>query len=584
MQIRIFLFSLFISFYFLPEKINAQDFKTPFEKSKNTTATYAECIDFYEKIADEYDELQITEIGETDSGEPLHLVLLDKDQDFDPEKIRAKGKAIILINNGIHPGEPEGIDASMILIRKYLQNNENMELLDKIVLAVVPIYNVGGALNRNSHTRANQEGPESYGFRGNAKNLDLNRDFIKADSKNAKAMAQIFARWNPDVFVDNHTSNGADYPYTITLISTQKDKIHTSVSDYMNQRLVPNLFKQMKKRKWEMSPYVYASTTPDEGIMGFLDLPRYSTGFSSLYQAIGFTVETHMLKPFKDRMWATYHFMDALIREVESDVSNILKIREQALLGVKNKRIFDLNWTLDSARMEQLMFKGFEAKYKSSEVTGLKRLYYDRAATWEKEIPFYNSYKATASAEKPVAYIIPQAYSRVIERLKWNGVEMKRLSENTEIDAEFYYIKNYKTGRNPYEGHYLHKNVEVEKKQMKRLFRKGDYVVFTNQKINELIVHALEPQAADSYFAWNFFDGILQQKEYFSPYVFEDVAAKMLEEDKELLLDFEKKDEEFAKSSWAQLYFIYKRSPHYEPTHNLYPVGRLMKYQELPLK
>lgn len=587
MQIQLLTLFLFFSFFFLPENTSAQDFKTPFEKSKNTTATYAECIDFYKQLADEYTELQITEVGETDSGEPLHLVVLDKDQDFDPATIRAKGKAIILINNGIHPGEPEGIDASMIMLRNFLESEDRMELLDKIVLAVVPIYNVGGALNRNSHTRANQEGPESYGFRGNAKNLDLNRDFIKADSKNAKAMSQIFAKWNPDVFVDNHTSNGADYPYVITLISTQKDKLNVSISDYMNQRLVPNLFKQMKNRKYEMSPYVYASTTPDEGIMGFLDLPRYSTGFSSLHQAIGFTVETHMLKPFEDRMWATYNFMEALIREVNADASMILRVREQAMLSAKNKKTFDLNWTLDSTRVELLMFKGYEAKYKTSEVSGLSRLYYDREATWEKEIPFYNSYKATASAEKPIAYIIPQAYSRVIERLKWNGVEMKRLSENTEINAEFYYIKNYNTGKSPYEGHYLHKNVEVEKKQMKRLFRKGDYVVYANQKINELIVHALEPQGADSYFAWNFFDGILQQKEYFSTYVFEDVAAKMLEEDAQLVADFEEKlkeDEDFAKSSWAQLYFIYKRSPHYEPTHNLYPVGRLVRFTKLPVE
>jgi len=574
-------------FLFLTKISFAQEFLTPFEKNENTTTTYEECIDFYQKLAAEYDELEITEIGETDSGEPLHLVVLDKDQDFDPEKIKAKNKLIILVNNGIHPGEPEGIDASMILVRNFLKSNENLELLDKIVLTFIPIYNVGGSLNRSSHSRANQNGPESYGFRGNAKNLDLNRDFVKCDSKNAKAMSQLFGRWKPDIFVDNHTSNGADYPYTMTLIATQKDKLSTLLADYMSQSLVPNLYKEMKRRKWEMCPYVFARTTPDEGIMGFLDLPRYSTGFSTLHETIGFTVETHMLKPFEDRMWSTYHFMEALIRLVGKDVSTIRRAREMTFLQSKNKKEFDLNWKLDSSNVDKLMFKGYEAKHKISDVTGLERLYYDRDATWEKEIDFFNTYKSTVTVEKPNAYIIPQAYSEVIERLQWNGVKMERLSKNTTLEAEFYYIKDYKSRSTPYEGHYLHSKVEVEKQNLNWNFRKGDYIVYTNQSCNKIIVELLEPQGADSYFAWNFFDGILQQKEHFSSYVFEEIAADLLEKDDQLRIDFDKKiveDKEFAKSGWAQLHYIYKRSPYYEPTHNLYPVARVTSFPKLPIE
>ncbi len=556
-----------------------QDLKTPFEKSKNTTATYEECIKFYEKLDTEYDELKLIEIGETDSGEPLHLVILDTEQDFEPEAIKAKEKLILLVNNGIHPGEPEGIDASMILLRNYLENEEKLELLDKIVLAFIPIYNIGGALNRSSHSRANQNGPQSYGFRGNAKNLDLNRDFVKCDSKNAEAMSRLFGKWKPDIFVDNHTSNGADYPYTMTLLATQKDKLSLPISDYMNQTLIPNMYKEMKRRKWEMCPYVYARTTPDEGILGFMDSPRYSTGFSTLHETIGFTVETHMLKPFEDRMWSTYHFMDILIREAAKDYSTIRSARERTILYSKNRNEFVLNWELDTLKVDKFLFKGYEAKYKPSEVTGLDRLYYDRNSTWEKEIDFFNTYKPSVTVEKPQAYIIPQAYSKVIERLKWNGVKMSKLEKNKTLEAEFYYIKNYDSRKTPYEGHYLHSKVEVEKKTMNWNFRKGDYVVYTNQPNNRLVVELLEPQGMDSYFAWNFFDGILQQKEYFSPYVFEDVAAELLENDEQLRIDFEKKieeDKDFAKSSWAQLYFIYKRSPYYEATHNLYPVARVL--------
>ena len=212
-------------------------------------------------------------------------------------------------------------------------------------------------------------------------------------------------------------------------------------------------------------------------------------------------------------------------------------------------------------------------------MTGLDRLYYDRSSTWEKEIDFFNTYQPSVTVEKPLAYIIPQAYTKVIERLKWNGVIMSPLKENKTTEGEFYYIKNYKSRSTPYEGHYLHYGVEVEQKTMNWNFRKGDYVVYTNQATNRLIVELLEPQGVDSYFAWNFFDGILQQKEHFSSYVFEEIAAELLANDEQLKTDFYNKiqeDNEFAANASAQLNYIYKRSPHYEPTHNLYPVARIL--------
>ena len=169
--------------------------------------------------------------------------------------------------------------------------------------------------------------------------------------------------------------------------------------------------------------------------------------------------------------------------------------------------------------------------------------------------------------------------------MKWNGVEVHQLEEDSQLELDFYYIKNYETSKTAYEGHYIHSKVEVESKTMKRQFYKGDYVIYVNQATNRYIVETLEPQAPDSYFAWNFFDGILMQKEYFSSYVFEDLALKYLEKDPALKAALEAKkaeDEAFATSARAQLDFIYKRSPHYEATHNLYPIGRLTK--ATPLK
>ena len=560
---------------------------TPFEKNKsstgeekNTTATYWEAIEFYEKLATTHPQLQLTTHGMTDAGFPLHVAVLSLDQDFDPVSIRQKNKNILFVNNAIHAGEPCGVDASMMLLRNYLEDKSLQKFLEHTVVVVIPMYNLGGVLNRNSHTRTNQNGPVSYGFRGNAKNLDLNRDFIKADSKNAQTFNQIYNKWQPDVFIDNHTSNGADYQYTITLIPTQHNKLDTHLAKYLTDEMLPRLFADMKKNDWEMTPYVYARMTPDEGFAGFLDLPRYSSGYAALHNALSFMPETHMLKPFKDRVQSTYTFMDVMLKLINDDFEKIKAVRNQAIGNTKSKTIFDLNWELDMEKSDKVLFKGYTAKKKPSEISGEPRLYYDRKEPFEKEVPHFNYYKTTNNIEKPLAYLIPQAYSKIIERLRWNNVEMKQLENDETFEVELYRIKDFKSRTQPYEGHYLHYGVEVEKFIQQRTYKKGDFIIYVNQSANRYLVETLEPTAPDSYFAWNFFDGILQQKEYFSPYVFEDLAVEILEKNPELKIRLEAKkkaDADFAKNGRAQLDFIYKNSEHYEKTHRVYPVGRLLK-------
>lgn len=554
------------------------DLTTPFERDGNQTATYAEAIRHYKNLEKAYPKsLQVNEYGLTDSGNPLHEVIVTKDGIFDPQEIRKSGKAIIFVNNAIHPGEPCGVDASMMLARD-LRKKRN-KLLDNVVLVIIPIYNISGHLNRGSFSRANQQGPAAYGFRGNAQNLDLNRDFIKGDTENSKSFNKLYTKWSPDILIDNHTSNGADYPYVMTLIPTQKDKMEPTLSTYLQNKMLPALFSKMEEKGYEMTPYVYARTTPDEGIAGFLDLARYSSGYANLHNSISFMPETHMLKPFKDRVMSTYHFMRSMLEHVAENHTEILEARNKAIENTMTKSVFDLNWELDTEAVEKLLFKGYEAKYKPSEISGLDRLYYDHNTPYEKEIPFYNTYKSNLAVNKPLAYIIPRAYKQIVDRMKYNGVKVEEL-DNTQIkEVEIYKIMDYKSPPKPYEGHYLHSKVEVSKSIQNIQYHKGDYIIYTDQKMNNYIVQTLEPQGPDSWFAWNYFDGILMQKEHFSPYVFEDLAAEFLKENPEVRSALEEKkatDPEFAKNAYAQLNFVYEKSPHYEPTFMRYPVGRMI--------
>ncbi len=550
--------------------------KTPFEKDENYSSSYNEAVEYYQLLDKTSLYIQINEFGKTDSGKPLYEVIIDKSKAFTPSAAAEKGKAILMVNNGIHPGEPCGIDASMMLARDLI--NGKSELLDSTVVVIVPVYNVGGSINRGAYSRANQNGPKAYGFRGNAKNLDLNRDFIKQDSEHAKSFNRLFNKWNPDVLIDNHTSNGADYQYVITLIATQKDKLEANLSRFMSNEMLPFLYPQMKEKGYEMTPYVYSRKTPADGIAGFLDLPRYSSGYVALHNTISFMSETHMFKPYKDRVKSVYLFMESMLEFIQANKQDLLDVRARANANTKIQEKFDLNWTIDFDKEDKVLFKGYESKEKKSKVTGQTRMYYDRDEPYEKEVPFFNTYKATESVEKPEAYIIPQAYQGVISRLKANGVQMQTITEDQEMELTVYRIEDLKTNENAYEGHYIHSQVEVSSKVEIVKIYKGDFKIPTNQSKNKFIVSVLEPTAPDSYFAWNFFDGILMQKEYFSAYVFEELAEKLLKKDPMLKAEFEKKkrnDKEFKENARAQLKYIYERSPYYEKTYRRYPIFRV---------
>ena len=555
------------------------EYPTPFERSNgNQTATYSEVIEFYIQLAKEFPAINIQTIGDTDSGEPLHVVTYNFDGEFNFSKI-GKDKTIILINNGIHPGESDGIDATMTLFRDLAV--EKMTPPKNTVITTIPIYNIDGALNRNSTTRANQNGPESYGFRGNAQNYDLNRDFIKSDTKNAKTFADIFHLVKPDIFIDNHVSNGADYQYTLTHLFTQHNKLGGDLGTYLEQELRPRLEQSLAADNWDITPYVNVfNEVPEKGFSQFMDSPRYSTGYTTLWNTLGMMVETHMLKPYKKRVEGTYHLMVKMIEITDTDTKKIKELRELAFSKQLEMDYYPLQWEVDSTRVSTLDFKGFEADTLTSEVTGLPRLKYDRNRPFTKSVAYKNNYKPSLMVEVPKAYIIKKGWKKIVDLLVKNQINYQTLQKDTTFLVESYKIATYNTYERPYEGHYPHYGTTVTKKSDSIRFSQGDFLVPTNQPGMRYLLETLEPEAPDSFFNWNFFDTVLSRKEGFSPYVFEDVALKILQENESLNQEFQLKKEmeaDFAKNWYAQLDWLYTHSLYYESAHMQYPIYRILK-------
>lgn len=573
-------FTIIIVFLLSISSIAQMDkkYRTFYENGNgNTSANYQEIIRYYKMLDLNFETIKVINKGQTDSGEALQMVVFSSDKNFD-FKNQSSSKTVLLINNGIHAGETDGIDASMQLFRDMAIGK--ISIPNNLVIVAIPVYNIGGYLNRNSTSRVNQNGPEEYGFRGNGRNFDLNRDFIKTDTRNTKSFAEIFHIVKPDIFIDNHVSNGADYQYELSYIMTEPKKIGTVLGNYMKNNFTAEIVNDLKLKNIESIPYVNIDgTTPDKGFAQFFESPRYATGYTSLFNSIGFVVETHMLKSYSKRVAATYEFMASTIKIAIKNAQDLKQKRFENQQQFRPHSKYVLKWVIDSSKVTKLPFLGFEAINKKSAVTTGDRLFYNRDKPFQKQIDFYGDYKSSKVVIIPDYYIVPKAFWTVTDLLKLNKIQYKLLKKDTIIQVESYRIVDYKTAKNPYEGHYPHSATKVAITAESKSFFKGDYLISTNQTGVKYLLETLEPEGIDSFFNWNFFDTILQQKEGYSSYVFEDLANDYLLKNPSIKSQFDQKlkdDKSFANNPESQLDWVHKNSPYYEKAHMNYPIYRIL--------
>ncbi|MES2069317.1 MAG: M14 family zinc carboxypeptidase [Pseudomonadota bacterium] len=553
--------------------------QTPYEKgNQNQTTTWEECIAFYTELAQRYPKvLHFAQAGVSDAGIPIHAGVVTADGVFDREQLQREGRPVFFNNNGIHPGEPEGIDACMAMVRDLCTEPARLAALGRTVLLFIPIYNVDGCHNRQNTSRVNQDGPELFGFRGNSLQLDLNRDFVKCDSLSAKFFNHFFTMWNPDVMVDTHTSNGADYAYTMTLIHTQADKLGSGLGPFLRDTMLPHIFAQMEARGWPTCPYVNPiKDSPDHGIAEFLEMPRFSTGYAALHHTIGFMPETHMLKPFADRYAAMRALVETVLAFTVAHAAQIQQLRHAAREQGRQRKQWPVSWKMDENNPSSFCFKGYAATYRPSLLGDYQRLAYDKSQPWEKHIPYYNHFVEDVVVAAPLAYVIPQEWREVIQRLQWNGVHMERIIAARTVQAQCYHIKSVASRSGPYEGHMFHDDMQLEKRTETLHLRAGNYYLPLDQANARYAVETLEPQAHDSFFRWGFFNSVLERKEHFSDYVFEDLALELLREEPALKQKFEQwkaANPSLLANQEAVLNFIYENCARYaEPEWRRYPV------------
>ena len=537
------------------------------EWSGNTSPDYISLINYYKQLAKSNKRVELYCMGNSDYGLPIFLCIINGAGDSLATFTKAKKETTILINNAIHPGEPDGVNACAIWIEKELRLKYNA---NSPVVAIIPAYNVGGMMNRNGTSRANQNGPVEYGFRGSARNYDLNRDFIKMDTENSFTFSKIFQALNPDVFIDTHVSNGADYQYTLTYISSLKERLAPPIASLTYDKLLPFMNTEL-----QMVPYVeLKGDTPETGIVAFNDLPRYAMGYASLFHSISFTVETHMLKPFPERVKVTEEFINVLYKWTKNNSEKIEKARMDAGNWALDQAYLKYNYAM-SDLSDSITFLGYEASTPVHPTTEVARLFYDRTKPYQKKVPYFNHYQALDSVKTPRYYVVSGKEIEVIKRLKANDISCKTVDSSYQVNGRVAIVRDFTSLSKPWEGHYKHSNTKVDFVQEQLMINRGDLLIDAHQFKSQFIHAALQPLTEDSYFSWNFFDSYLQQKEYFSAYVFIDKIDEILASNPVLKVSFDERkrnDVEFRNSEAQQLHYLYQNSPYFEQSYMRLPI------------
>jgi Zinc carboxypeptidase len=581
--------------------------RTPAERSEyRTTPDLAETVAYLERlVAAHPDRLRMESFGTSGEGRDMKLVIASNDGTFEPAAPHAAGRAVVLVQNSIHSGEMDGKDASLALLRDLVEDPACSTLLDRVVLLVIPVYNVDGHERRSAFGRINQNGPEEFGWRANGSNLNLNRDYLKADAPETRAFLRMFHRWLPDFFVDSHVTDGADFQYDVTFLIDTTPDVVPATADWIRTSVTPELVRRVDATGHLAFPgpvFLRDDTDPSQGLIFFPNPPRFSTGQMILEGRPGLLVELHMLKDYRTRVTGNYAILRALLEVVSREADTLRSLNRAAdaaaaALGGRATRSVPFPLAIGpSGRSTPVEFRGRHFSRTESAVSGAVRIEYD-GEPWNRTLPV-DTGSVTASVPLPVGYIVPRPWSRVIDVLEAHGVPFERTTSDWTGTVERYRCAGMHWQGPPFEGRHPLFAAEGAGNDPGRFgscvrstepmrFAAGSAVFLLDHRLARVVVHWLEPEAPDSALRWGFFDSIFEQKEHGEAYVLERLAREELARNPGLRTEFEERvrsDAAFAGSPAARLEFFYDRSLWARANRvGEYPVARLLTLEGLPI-
>jgi hypothetical protein len=570
---------------YVPADRLSDEWRTTAERTAyEETGTYAEAVAFCRRLAATSPYARYATFGLSGEGRELPLLILSSEGAFRPEAAQRSDRPLVLIQNCIHPGECEGKDACLELARGILVTGEQADLLAHANVLIIPIYNVDGHERRGAYNRANQNGPREMGWRATATNLDLNRDYLKADAAETRAWLRLWQAWQPDLFIDDHTTDGHDHRYSVFYTATTGPDVPEAVAAWTRDRLLAAVLPGLEAAGFATLPYSFPRNVKDpaEGMVAAAPMPpRFSTGYAAACNRASLLVETHARLPYGRRVQATHALLVRALEAVNRSGAELRRVVRAAdaeaarTRGAASDGQVPLRFEIGDAP-RRFIYKALELHARPSEIMGDEVVEYTRTPV-DIESNLYEQPRVTLAVAPPAAYLIPPQWTEVIARLELHGIRHFRLTSPAALDVESCWFEDVKFEPESYQGR-LTPHFKTVPMRERRDCVAGTVVVPLDQPRARLALHVLEPDAPDSCVAWGFCNAIFEQRENAEAYVMEPLARQMLAEDPALRWEFEqrlKQDEAFAKEPWQRLNFFYLRSKYADPRKDVYPVGRL---------
>jgi len=566
-----------------------EDWLTVAEKTDfRSTSTLSEVEAFLQKAQRAAPEtIRVSSFGRSGRGFDLPLVIVSSDGAFSPREMKATGKPILLIQSCIHAGEVDGKVASLMILRD-IALGRRPDLAEGVITVFAPVYNADGHENVSPYNRANQNGPvDGMGYRATANGINLNRDFLRLASPEARAMARLVATVQPDLHVDNHVTNGSDHAWVLTWLVAEAPQLDPGVSAWVNEHL-PKVLAETEAAGYPNGPYVnlVSGIDPTAGMIWDVEQPRYSSGYFPLRNRPSILIEMHAHKPFRDRVLANRVFMEELILEVGKSGKELMRAVEAAddrtaALGAADADPSEVvvRWGV-AAKGESITWPAAEWTLEDSIVTGARRVDYKPGTLREVQLDWRHLPVAELTVPRPRGYIVLAGWPQITEVVADHGLRVYEITQPAEIEVETIRLANPEFASSSYQGVVMVENFDVSRQIEPRRIPVGSLWIPADQPNFEVAVQLFEPEAPDSLVRWGAVSSVFERKIYIGTDVLEELALEMLG-DPAVKKEWEAalEDPDFAESSRDRYLWWYRRTPFWDETVGLLPVMRVMSAQ-----
>lgn len=547
--------------------------QTPIEQTAfKQTPNYQQTKEYAKKLAGMSELISYHVIGKSPQGRDIFLLKLSREKEF--HKINATSSTpLLLAHAGIHSGEIDGKDAGFMWLRDIALGKKNLPALSKANLIFLPILSVDAHERSSIYSRVNQRGPSKQGWRTNARNLNLNRDFSKLDTQELQTLITVINRHSPALYLDMHVTDGEDYQYDITYGFNREFASHSpEVSTFLQQRYRPMIDRALSAAGHVPGPLVFGVDRNDfkQGIVGWTASPRYSNGYGDVRHLPTILVENHSLKPYKQRVLGTYIFLDTSLSFVAEQGSRL----QQSIVRDTNALQDPVTLAWSTSEIPDFMeFKGIRYKNEHNDISGSKNVVWLGQPKTYKKLPVYWQKTPKLTVKRPSAFYIPPQYADIILTLQRHGIALEKVGK-LERKLVQYTASDMEFSPKPFEGRTM-VSANFEQKTQSVMLPEGTWKVTTAQALGDLAIALLHPQGPDSFFSWGFFNSHLQPTEYIEPYAMIPIAKEMLQNSAELREAFANKlknDPEFAKDPVTRLRWFYLQTPYADQQWRKYPI------------